>query len=86
MNAPWVSAFTVIEMDDWALLFIGERLAAQGHSIRLRDLKDLAGNTPFTLSLVEAHGTKLEKSLTENGQWDEQMPLHKAVVLTKDKK
>lgn len=78
--------FTIIEVDEWALLFVDGDLISQGHRIRLPDLVEVSAKKPFTLEVFAADGTALEEYLLEYGSANPDMTLSKARTLAEKKK
>ena len=63
-----MKAFTVIELDEWALLFDGRKLVVEDHSIELDQLEHQAKGECFTLEVISGYDTDLDDHVTENGR------------------
>lgn len=85
MNAPWVSHFTIVNVDEWSLLFIGDRLVQQSHATVISDLVRHSDNKPFTLEVIDASGTDLDAQLTAVGEAPMNMGLGQARYLAGSK-
>ncbi|MBZ9888153.1 hypothetical protein LB559_09395 [Mesorhizobium sp. BR1-1-3] len=69
---------TVIDLNDWALLFDDERLVDQSHSFSVGNLVQRARCEPVYLQRICADGSKLDEQLQEDGEASLDMTLTEA--------
>jgi hypothetical protein len=72
---------TVIDVEDWSLLFDDQRLIDQGHSTPLNQLAHIASGTPVILHYVSACDTILDKMISTAGDASMKMTLAEALAL-----
>jgi hypothetical protein len=84
MIDPWLmDKLTVIQIDDWALLFKNEELVDQNHDISVWDLERHAQSNPFFLEVISAYETELDKKISADGDCSMSMKLSEAMSLMK---
>jgi hypothetical protein len=71
---------TIIELDDWALLYEDEQLVDQNHEISVWDLKRHAGICPFFLEVISGYGTELDYKISQEGDFSYTMKLSNDVM------
>jgi len=71
---------TIIEVCEWELLFEGEQLVDQGHSICLMDIVSRAKGNPVVLRHVNAEGSALDEETYESGDVSYDMTLSGALA------
>jgi hypothetical protein len=69
---------TVIDVEDWSVLFDGEKIHHQGHQTTLDDLILAANGQPVTLERVCGYDSKFEAMLQKAGDCDTRMSLAQA--------
>ena len=74
---------TVIDIEDWSVLFADEKIINQGHSTTIEDLVRAAGGCAVTLARVAAHGSPFDKMVTDGGDVDMKLRLSAVLPLTK---
>lgn len=74
---------TVIELEDWSLLFSDETLVHQDHSTHVDNLVTAAKGEPVILARINAHGSSLDKKVSEAGDVSMGLTLSEAAPLAK---
>lgn len=74
---------TVIDIEQWSILFDGEDLIDQGHSIPFDRIVTASKGDAVKLARVSAHGSPFEKRACEAGDVDDSLKLSTILPLTK---
>ncbi|RWB08734.1 MAG: hypothetical protein EOQ39_19025 [Mesorhizobium sp.] len=83
MNIADEPTITVIDIEDWSLVFREEKLVAQGHDTIVSELARLTHGEPFRLAYIYATGSELDKEITEAGQVADTMLASRAINLAR---
>lgn len=77
---------TVVEMNEWSLLFDGETLAYQGHNVALFHIEQAARGEAIKIKIVDAYGTPFDRQTRRDGDVRDNMTLSEVMPMTKRKR
>lgn len=66
---------TIVQLTDWHLVYVGEKLEYEDESVSASDLERIVGEDPFTLRIVDAEGTELDEIVANAGFVDPELTL-----------
>lgn len=76
-------ALTVVDIEEWSVLFDGEDVVNQGHSTEIEDLVRASKGEPFTLQRISAYDSPFDKMVSEAGDVSMATKLADILPLTK---
>lgn len=74
---------TVIDIEEWSILFCDDELIDQGHSIPFDRIVMASNGETVKLSHISAYGSPFEKTACENGDVPDSTTLSSILPLTK---
>lgn len=74
---------TVVDIEEWSILFDGDEMVDQGHSTELDTIIRASRGEPFTLARISAYDSPFDKQVSQDGDVRHGTKLSEILPLTK---